>query len=127
MLVSPLLMASIAGAAAHGRLVAPSLVAGQQAAPGPAYPAALTAKMNSIMRATVAQDGATGRALADLPGNVEGKTGTAEFGTDVPPKSHSWFAGSRGDLAFAVFVYGGENSGTGAVPIAHSFLAAVPQ
>jgi cell division protein FtsI/penicillin-binding protein 2 len=71
--------------------------------------------------------GATGnKLLADLPGQIRGKTGTAEFGTDTPPKSHSWFAGTRGDLAIAVFVYGGENSTTGAVPLARQFFTSVP-
>ena len=99
-LVSPLLMASMAGAAASGRPVAPSLVTGQQADPGPALDARLTSTLNALMRATVAMPGATGYAvLHDLPGEIRGKTGTAEFGTDTPPKSHSWFAGVRGDLA----------------------------
>jgi cell division protein FtsI/penicillin-binding protein 2 len=125
-LVSPLAMASIAGAAASGRPVAPSLLASRPGAPGAAQPAAVTAQLNTLMRATVSQPGATAYALNDLPGNVEGKTGTAEFGTDNPPKSHSWFAGTRGDLAFAVFIYGGESSSTAAVPIARSFLTSVP-
>jgi cell division protein FtsI/penicillin-binding protein 2 len=125
-LVSPLAMASIAGAAASGKPVAPSLLASRPGAPGAALPAAVTAQLNTLMRATVSQPGATAYSLNDLPGNVEGKTGTAEFGTDNPPKSHSWFAGTRGDLAFAVFIYGGESSSTAAVPIARSFLTSVP-
>ncbi|HEV2886721.1 MAG TPA: hypothetical protein VGX49_07420, partial [Jatrophihabitans sp.] len=63
--------------------------------------------------------------LHDLAGEIRGKTGTAEFGTDTPPKSHSWFAGVRGDLAIAVFLYGGENSSTGAVPLARQFFTNV--
>jgi cell division protein FtsI/penicillin-binding protein 2 len=125
-LVSPLLMASMAGAAASGVPIAPSLVAGQQAKPGPALDSRLTANMNALMRATVAMPGATGYPLLhDLPGEIRGKTGTAEFGTDTPPKSHSWFAGVRGDnsdMAIAVFVYGGEDSTTGAVPLARQFF-----
>ncbi|HST49908.1 penicillin-binding transpeptidase domain-containing protein [Jatrophihabitans sp.] len=125
-LVSPLLMASMAGAAATGRPVAPSLVTGKQADPGPALDGRVTSTLNELMRATVAMPGATGyAALHDLPGEIRGKTGTAEFGTDVPPKSHSWFAGVRGDLAVAVFVYGGENSTTGAVPLARQFFTAL--
>jgi cell division protein FtsI/penicillin-binding protein 2 len=53
---------------------------------------------------------------------VYGKTGTAEFGTDVPPKSHAWFIGYQGDLAFVVFVDSGEFGGDTAVPIANDFL-----
>jgi cell division protein FtsI/penicillin-binding protein 2 len=119
-------MASMAGAAASGRPVAPSLVAGRQADPGPALDSRVTGTLNALMRATVAMPGATGYAeLHDLPGEIRGKTGTAEFGTDVPPKSHSWFAGVRGDLAIAVFVYGGEDSTTGAVPLARQLFTKV--
>lgn len=125
-LVSPLLMASMAGAAATGASVAPSLVAGQQAAPGPALDARVRTELNALMRAVVAMPGATGHALNDLPGQLRGKTGTAEFGTDTPPKSHSWFAGVRGDLAIAVFIYGGEDSTTGAVPLTEQFFTKLP-
>lgn len=125
-LVSPLLMAQIAGAATTGHPVAPSLIAGQQATPDPAQPPTVTSYLNTIMRDVVTQPGATGRALSGLPGPVQGKTGTAEYGTANPPRSHSWMAGTRGDLAFSVFVYGGGNSNTGAVPIAKTLLAHLP-
>ena len=125
-LVSPLLMASMAGAAASGVPVAPSLVTGQQAKPGPELGSRVSANLNALMRATVAMPGATGYSLLhDLPGEIRGKTGTAEFGTDNPPRSHSWFAGVRGDLAIAVFVYGGERSTTRAVPLARQFFTKV--
>ena len=39
-------------------------------------------------------------------GEVFGKTGEAEF----PGGSHSWFAGYRGDLAFASLIVGGGSS-----------------
>ena len=124
--VSPLLMAEIAGAAATGRPVAPSLIVGQQATPGAAQPPQVTSYLNTIMRDVVTQPGATGQALAALPGPVQGKTGTAEFGTANPPESHAWFAGTRGDLAFSVFVYGGGNSGSGSVPIVKDLLTKLP-
>lgn len=124
-LVSPLLMAVIAGAAATGRTVAPSLQEGRQARPGAARPARITAYLNELMRDVVTVPGATGRDLAGLPGAVEGKTGTAEFGTAKPAKTHSWFAGVRGDVAFSVFIYGGGSSTTGAVPVARTFLTAL--
>ena len=83
--------------------------------------------MNALLRATVALPGATAySSLNGLPGQIRGKTGTAEFGTDVPPKSHSWFAGVRGDLAVSVFIYGGEQSTTGAVVLAQKFFEALP-
>ena len=124
-LVSPLLMAVIAGGAATGRTVAPSLQDGKQATPGAARPARITSYLNELMRDVVTVPGATGRDLAGLPGNVEGKTGTAEFGTAKPAKTHSWFAGVRGDMAFSVFIYGGGSSATGAVPVARDFLTAL--
>jgi cell division protein FtsI/penicillin-binding protein 2 len=69
----------------------------------------------------------TASALAAVPGAaVSGKTGTAEYGTAVPPRSHAWFTGWRGDLAFAVFVQDGQSSRTTAVPVARSFLTALP-
>ena len=120
-LVSPLLMALIAGNASTGAPVLPSLVAGTAVTHGPAIPAARTAELNSLMRATVDLPQGTAHDLASL-GGVEGKTGTAEYGTDTPPKSHSWFAGVRGDYAFAVFVYGGDTAKVDAVPIARTLL-----
>ncbi|MEO7288688.1 MAG: penicillin-binding transpeptidase domain-containing protein [Jatrophihabitantaceae bacterium] len=126
-LVSPALMAEIVGAAATGTPVPLSLVAGQQAKPGTALDAQVTAKLNTLLRATVALPGATAyQALNSLPGQIRGKTGTAEFGTAVPPKSHSWFAGVRGDLAVSVFIYGGEQSSTGAVVLAQKLFSALP-
>ncbi|WP_375484950.1 penicillin-binding transpeptidase domain-containing protein [uncultured Jatrophihabitans sp.] len=123
-LVSPLLMALVAGNASTGRPVLPSLVAGAAtpATPaGTALPAARTSALNSLMRATVDLPQGTGHDLATI-GGVEGKTGTAEYGTDTPPKSHSWFAGVKGDYAFAVFVYGGDTAKVKATPIAKALL-----
>lgn len=62
---------------------------------------------------------------AELPAGTAGKTGTAEFGTGNPPKTHAWFIGYRGDLAFAVLVEGGGVGGSVAAPIAAKFLAAL--
>lgn len=122
-LVSPLLMAEIVGASATGKPIAPSLLMDQPGAAGQPLPAGLTASMNALLRATVAMPGATGyAALNGLPGEIRGKTGTAEFGTDNPPKSHSWFVGTRGDLAVSVFIYGGEQSSTGAVLLARDLF-----
>ena len=59
---------------------------------------------------------------AGLPPGTFGKTGTAEFGTDNPPKTHAWFIGYRGNLAFAVIVEGGGVGGRVAAPIAARFL-----
>ena len=121
--VSPLSMALVSAAVAKGVGVVPSLVAGTAAAgPVPAGPpAALLPTLRDLMRAVVTEGTAT--ALADVPGGpVAGKTGTAEYGTAVPPRSHAWFTGYQGDLAFAVFVQDGQSSKTTAVPVARAFL-----
>ena len=47
----------------------------------------------------------TGKDIAAC-GAVFGKTGEAEF----PGGSHSWFAGYRGDMAFASLIVGGGSS-----------------
>jgi cell division protein FtsI/penicillin-binding protein 2 len=123
-LVSPFTMALVAASVAHGSTPAPSLIAGHPARaknqPGQ-VPASVLTALRSYMRAVVTEGTATG--LANVPGGpVSGKTGTAEYGTAKPPHSHAWFAGYQGDLAFAVFVEGGESSATTAVPISAAFL-----
>jgi cell division protein FtsI/penicillin-binding protein 2 len=67
----------------------------------------------------------TAAALAGR-GEVYGKTGTAEYGTNTPPDSHGWFVGYRtdgaqGPVAFAVLVEGGQSSGA-AVAVSNAFL-----
>jgi cell division protein FtsI/penicillin-binding protein 2 len=63
---------------------------------------------------------------AGLPSGTIGKTGTAEFGGGNPPATHAWFVGARGDVAFAVVVYGGGVGGAVAAPIAAKFLSGIP-
>jgi cell division protein FtsI/penicillin-binding protein 2 len=58
--------------------------------------------------------------MQDL-GEVFGKTGEAE----VAAGSHAWFAGYRGDLAWATLVVLGGSSDN-AVAVTHEFLAALP-
>lgn len=120
--VSPLLMALIAGAAASGIPVRPSLIAGAAPQKGAPLTSSLTTKMNDLMKATVSLPHGTGHALADLR-DVEGKTGTAEYGNDTPPRSHAWFAGVQGDIAFAVFIYDGASAGISPVTVTHTFLS----
>jgi cell division protein FtsI/penicillin-binding protein 2 len=65
----------------------------------------------------------TGSGLRAAPGGpVSGKTGTAEYGDDNPPKTHAWFTGFQGDLAFAVVVEDGETGADTAVPLLKTFL-----
>jgi len=129
-LVSPLAEALMAAAVQHGSVPSPLLVAGQPAkaarATPPAIPAAVISTLREFTRAVVTDGTAT--ALAGVPGGpVAGKTGTAEFGTTSPPSAHSWFTGYQGDLAFAVFVYGGQTGGAQANPIAKDFLIRLPR
>ena len=123
-LASPLSMAVVAATVDAGSWHAPVLVTdpAQPAVTPPAatLPAAVDATLHDLMRGVVT--GGTGTA-ANLPGQpVFGKTGTAEFGQDVPPQTHAWFIGFRGDLAFAVVVEGGGVGGQVAAPLAANFL-----
>jgi cell division protein FtsI/penicillin-binding protein 2 len=76
-----------------------------------------------MMRAVVTS-GHTGF-LASVPGApVAAKTGTAEFGSDDPPKTHAWIVAVHGDLAVAVFVEEGGLGATVSGPLLKEFLTA---
>ncbi|HET6809581.1 MAG TPA: penicillin-binding transpeptidase domain-containing protein [Acidimicrobiales bacterium] len=123
-LVSPLTMALVAGAVESGTWRPPVLVT-DPSPPGPAsapqtLPTGADAELRQLMRLVVTSG--TGTA-ANLPGTpVYGKTGTAEFGSASPPRTHAWFIGFRGDVAFAVVVEGGGVGGEVAAPVAARFL-----
>jgi cell division protein FtsI/penicillin-binding protein 2 len=126
---SPLQMATVAATVHAGQwhaprlLIAPSTPAPAGPPPAPLDPA-VVANLRALMRLVVTSG--TGTA-ANVPGQVVfGKTGTAEFGSGTPPKTHAWFIGFRGDLAFAIIVEGGGVGGTVAAPLAARFLAAAP-
>ncbi|MDQ6782891.1 MAG: penicillin-binding transpeptidase domain-containing protein [Actinomycetota bacterium] len=124
--VSPLAMAVVAATAAGGTLREPRLVAGtadDSVPPAPVTPA-IIAELHTFMAAVVAPGGTAGG--ANLPAGTFGKTGTAEFGSGPTPPTHAWFIGFRGDLAFAVFVYGGGVGGSVAAPLAATMLRALP-
>ena len=67
----------------------------------------------------------TGTAAAVPGAPVAGKTGTAEIGGADPDRTHAWFIGYRGMLAFSVVVEGGGVGGRVAAPLAARFLTAV--
>ena len=119
-LVSPLAVAVSAASVAGGRLRPPRLLLdAPAAAAGPPLPQA--ADLQALTRLVVTEG--TAVALRDVPGPpVRGKTGTAEYGTQVPPRTHAWFAGSAGDLAFAVLVEDGGFGGAVAAPLAADLL-----
>jgi cell division protein FtsI/penicillin-binding protein 2 len=82
------------------------------------------AALKQMMREVVT-DG-TAKSISATPGEpIYGKTGTAEYDNKDPNKTHSWFMGFRGDVAFAVFVENGGLSSDAAVPIAGRFCTAL--
>jgi cell division protein FtsI/penicillin-binding protein 2 len=109
-----------------GAPLAPDEATAPAAAAPPAGPLApeVVAQLRELMREVVVSGTAT--VLAPVPGEVHAKTGTAEYGTDTPPRTHAWMIGYRGDLAFAVLVEDGGFGAEAAGPIAARFLTAVP-
>ncbi len=124
-LASPLAITTATASVARGVRVSPRLVLGAPSSPaGAALPAGPISTLRELMREVVTSG--TGTALAGVPGGpVFGKTGTAEFGSGPNPASHAWFTGWQGDIAFGVFVQGGEFGGDTAAPIAARFLTAL--
>jgi len=124
-LASPLSMALVAAAVAGGTWRPPVLVPDEPSGAEPvSLPGPTVTGLRQLMRAVVTEG--SGTALRGLPGEPAGKTGTAEYGSDVPPRTHAWFIGFRGDLAFAVLVEGGGVGGRVAAPLAADFLRRLP-
>ena len=123
-LVSPISLAGAAAAVARGQWKQPMLViepAPAKPAPdGPALKQTSLDPLRTMMREVVTVGSAN--SLAGLPGELRGKTGTAEFTSNGQTLTHSWFIGYRGDIAFAVFVENGGASTAAAVPIAGRFF-----
>ncbi|MDD7813955.1 penicillin-binding transpeptidase domain-containing protein [Mycobacterium sp. CSUR Q5927] len=106
-LASPFGVALAAATVAAGKTPVPRLIQGRPTAVnGPAVPPVSTEMLDGLrqMMRLVVTDG-TARDIAGC-GPVFGKTGEAEFAGG----SHSWFAGFRGDLAFAALIVGGGSS-----------------
>jgi cell division protein FtsI/penicillin-binding protein 2 len=136
---SPLAMATLAASVAKGATVVPHLLAEIPApatSPNTSPSAGPTASaeavqplteaeantLRELMRAVVTEG--SGSVLAGLPGAPVGaKTGTAEFGKDNPPKTHTWMIATHGDLAVAVLVAVGESGSKTAGPILKAFLS----
>ena len=124
-LVSPLSQAAEAGAIEAGTWRPPLLVlspAPKQTARPHAISSAILATLRPMMAAVVTKGTAAG---VGFPPGVYGKTGTAEYGVGTHLKSHGWFIGYRGDLAFGVLVEGGGFGASSAGPIANAFLRRV--
>lgn len=122
-LASPLAMATVAASVAAGT-VTPWIVDGAAATATPAaspVTAEEAAVLQELMRAVVTEG--SGAFLADVPGEpVLAKTGTAEYGTETPPRTHAWMIAVQGDLAVAVFVEDGESGSQTAGPLLEALL-----
>jgi cell division protein FtsI/penicillin-binding protein 2 len=126
-LASPLAMALVAATVQSGQFRAPVLLPDQadgDAAAVPPLDGRIADTLRSLMTRTV-QEG-TASALQQSATPVAAKTGTAEFGTETPPRTHAWMIGYRGELAFAVLLEDGGAGGADAGPVAAAFLAGVP-
>ncbi|MEO6317976.1 MAG: penicillin-binding transpeptidase domain-containing protein, partial [Acidimicrobiales bacterium] len=122
---SPLHMATVAAAVLDGTWRSPLLVPAE-AEERTALPLdpAVRQTLASLMRSVVTDGSGT---AADVVGvELVGKTGTAEFGKDVPPATHAWFIGAADGLGFAIVLEGGGVGGRHAAPIAARFLEALP-
>lgn len=121
-LTSPFGLAMVAATVAKGSTPTPQLIVGRDttiSGPHPTMDPAVIKQMRPMMREVITSG--TALRMQDL-GLVYGKTGEAE----VEAGSHAWFAGYRGDLAFATLVVLGGSSDN-AVAVTHDFLAALPE
>jgi cell division protein FtsI/penicillin-binding protein 2 len=105
-LVSPFGMALAAATVAAGKTPVPQLIVGRQTGikgQNPPISPPMLDGLRSMMRLVVTNG--TAKDIAGS-GDVHGKTGEAEF----EGGSHAWFAGYRGDMAFAALIVGGGSS-----------------
>ncbi|MGW0812473.1 penicillin-binding transpeptidase domain-containing protein [Streptomyces viridiviolaceus] len=120
---NPLIMASVTATAVSGRFHQPSVTAGNEdTTRTEPLPGKVVTQLRELMRATVT-DG-TAHVLADLPGEIGAKTGTAEVSEDQD--NNGWLVAHRGNVAVAVVVEEGVTGGGSAGPVVHSLLSAVP-
>ncbi len=120
-LANPLAVAVSAASVAAGHTVVPHLLSSQSRPPGPPIEPAAVGPLRAMMRRTVVAG--TGTALPAVPGGPAlGKTGAAEYGSENPPRTHAWFAGYQGDIAFAALVEDGGFGAESAAPVAARFL-----
>jgi cell division protein FtsI/penicillin-binding protein 2 len=122
-LASPLEMAGVAATVADGRWRAPRLLRSDDKKAGEPLDDGELATLRELTRSVVTSG--TGTALASVPGDVHGKSGTAEYGSGDPPPTHAWFIAYRDDVAIAVLVENGRSGGTVAAPIAATFFNAL--
>ncbi|MFD4998997.1 penicillin-binding transpeptidase domain-containing protein [Streptomyces buecherae] len=123
---NPLVMASATATAASGTFRMPLLVReGGTAREGEGprtekLPSDVVRTLRSLMRDTVT-DG-TAKVLADLPGEVGAKTGTAEVTEEGP--NNGWLVAYDDEIAIACVVEGAQHGSDSAGPVIHDVLAA---
>ncbi|MDT3443736.1 MULTISPECIES: penicillin-binding transpeptidase domain-containing protein [unclassified Pseudofrankia] len=117
---SPMQMASVAAAVASGTWRAPFVVGGPTRTNQ--LPPKILPDLRAFMRAVITDGTAAG---VPFPGEVFGKTGTAEYIDGNPPPTHAWFVGYRGPVAFAVLIENGGFGAESAAPVAAAFLNAL--
>ena len=128
-LTSPLHMATVPAAIADGSWRQPLLVTepAQEDVPEPT-PIGNAEAIQPMMRAVITEGTAED---IDFEGEVFGKTGTAEFGTEEDANdddelpSHAWMVGYKDDVAFALVVEGGGGGSAVAGPLAAEFTNAL--
>ncbi|SFQ31946.1 NTF2-like N-terminal transpeptidase domain-containing protein [Amycolatopsis arida] len=121
---SPFGLALMAATVAAGEAVTPRLWRELDTTVNEGYsapPQRVLRPLRGMMREVVT--GGTATELRNL-GQVSGKTGTAQYDTGV--HAHGWFAGFRGDLAFAVLVPNA-NTSDPAVAVTARFLRDLPR
>ena len=119
-LASPMALAGVAAAVVDGRWRRPRLLEDDREQAGPVLPADDVATLQELMRGVVTSG--TGTALAAVPGEPIGKSGTAEYGSGDPPPTHAWFVAARPDVAVAVLIEDRPSGGEFAAPVAATFL-----
>ncbi|SHM22936.1 penicillin-binding transpeptidase domain-containing protein [Actinacidiphila paucisporea] len=120
---NPLVMASVTATAVSGAFHQPRITGkAEDETSTTALPPAVVAQLRTMMRATVTRG--TARILADLPGAVGAKTGTAEVSDDEP--NNGWLVAYRGNVAVACVVEQGVTGGGSAGPVIHDLLSANP-
>jgi cell division protein FtsI/penicillin-binding protein 2 len=119
-LASPLTMAEVAATVQSGVWHRPRLLTDDPEEEGEPLPAEAAETLRILMRSVVTSG--TGTALALVPGEPIGKSGTAEYGSGDPPPTHAWFIAAREDVAVAVIVEDATSGGEVAAPIVADFL-----
>ncbi|GAB2864636.1 penicillin-binding transpeptidase domain-containing protein [Streptomyces deserti] len=120
---NPLIMASVTATAVSGRFHQPSITAGNDDKTTTApLPRQVVTQLRALLRATVTEG--TASVLADLPGDIGAKTGTAEVSEEQD--NNGWFVAHRGNVAVACVVEEGVTGGGSAGPVVRDLLSAVP-